>query len=1223
MPLAICPSSEELEAFATGELLSPRFEEIVEHLETCPRCQADLAALKLSNDPLQEILAQPPVKSPFEDETAYERQAALVAAPWDGRPTLTPAQPPAQATQAGTEQPPAITQAGRYHLEECIGEGGMGIVFRAHDPDFRRPLAVKVLKEKYKDRPDMVARFLKEAQITGQLQHPGVPPVHEIGRLSDGRPFLAMKLIEGRNLLDLLRERPDPHHDLPRFLTLFEHVCQTLAYALSRRVIHRDLKPENIMVGAFGEVQVMDWGLAKVLSGASPESSDTAAASTMNALHTDTVVGLSRKGDVIGTLRYMPPEQACGEIDRLDERSDVFGLGAILCVILTGEPPYRADSLEELFEQARNADLRDAFARLDSCQADAELVALAKHCLAKDQTDRPRDAAAVAETVAAYQASVQERLRRAELERAAAEAKAREERKRRWLAVGSVLIVLLVVGGGFLATYLQYRQTVEEKNRSDRLVTEKSELLVKAQKRNALSALDTAQRHFGDHEGNLGLLWLGRALEDAPANDRDLQRVVRANLTAWVERAHRLTDVLPHASGAVLDLALSPDGRTVATASGNSGRLWDLATGTVRGPSLDHADLVRSIAFSPDGELVVTAGGDGVAQMWNVANGTRHGPPLRHTDVVQGAVFSPKGQTVLTWSNDHTARFWDLATGNSADPPLRHDGPVFHAAFSGDGLVVLTLSSDKTARLWSVERKHCLHNWRHPAGFSAGAFCTDHRSLLLASGNNTLEMYALDGSLLWKASSAHQGSITTVAFSPGGESIVSASADATARIWDARTGKPRFPEFGHNGLVRAASFDPQGRVLVTCSQDNTARIWDVDTASPLGLPLYHEGWVRAAVFARDGQTLLTASRDSKVRLWRPTLFRAETVRLSHDAKVWASAFHPDGTRILTAWGEPCAAGTSQFWDLRNGQRSGPTFAHDSTVFALAMSQDGRRFASTSADGTAQVWDCETGSSIGSRLVHKGYVTSVAFHPNGKQVLTGSLDYTAQLWEWESGKKIRTLPHSSDVWAVAISWSGRTAATGCGDRRAYLWALDNKDSGPMPLEHQGRVLAVAFGHNDRFVATGSADKTARLWDTRSGDQICSLKHPEIVQSIALAPDGRTLATGCHDGFARLWDVATERLIGPPLAINARSFSDPPSVNKIWTVSFSSDGTQFLSGGEDKTASVWPVPVPDCDSVRDILLRLQVITGLELDTAGAPCELDLEDWRAKRQFLSRDQ
>jgi hypothetical protein len=165
----------------------------------------------------------------------------------------------------GTSGSP-LAQAGRYKIEGELARGGMGVVLRARDPDLNRPLAVKVLGEQYRGDAGLERRFREEAQITGQLQHPGIPPVHEVGVLPDGRPFFAMKLIEGRTLAALLGQRPSPADDLPRFVAIFEQVCQTLAYAHSRGVIHRDLKPSNIMVGAFGEVQVMDWGLAKVLA---------------------------------------------------------------------------------------------------------------------------------------------------------------------------------------------------------------------------------------------------------------------------------------------------------------------------------------------------------------------------------------------------------------------------------------------------------------------------------------------------------------------------------------------------------------------------------------------------------------------------------------------------------------------------------------------------------------------------------------------------------------------------------------------------------------------------------------------------------------------------------------------------------------------------------------------------------------------------------------------
>lgn len=303
----------------------------------------------------------------------------------------------------------------RYTIEREIGHGGMGDVYRARDEQLGRTLAVKVLQEKHQHNGDLQSRFLEEARLTGQLQHPGIPPLHELGTTCDDRPFFSMKLVKGQTLADLLRGRKDPGEELSRFVSMFLQVCQTVAYAHAHRVIHRDLKPSNIMVGAFGEVQVMDWGLAKVVTGEGPTEEGVEGASTIRTGRPAGEEPGTEPGSVLGTWQFMAPEQARGETHRLDERCDVFGLGAVLSVILTGEPPYT-----ETRDLARRGDLAAAMERLDACRADAELVGLCKECLAAERNDRPRHAGMVATGVADYQAAVQERLRQAELRQAQA-----------------------------------------------------------------------------------------------------------------------------------------------------------------------------------------------------------------------------------------------------------------------------------------------------------------------------------------------------------------------------------------------------------------------------------------------------------------------------------------------------------------------------------------------------------------------------------------------------------------------------------------------------------------------------------------------------------------------------------------------------------------------------------------------------------------------------------
>ncbi len=325
-----------------------------------------------------------------------------------------------------------------YAVAREIARGGMGAVYRAHDPKLDRPVAIKVMHPGQDG-----ARFVIESKVTAQLTHPGIPPVYDLGELPGGAPFLVMKLVEGHTFADELKT-PDRGAELLRRLGAFEAICQTVGFAHARGFVHRDLKPGNVMIGSFGEVLVMDWGLAKRIG---------AAQTTSSAEDTDDL-GNPRGGEtpvstVKGTPAYMAPEQARGE--EIDARTDVFALGGILAALLTGRPPFPGTSAGEAVQKAIRADLSACYASLDGCGADAELIALAKRCLAADRAERFADGKAVAEVVAAYRAGVEERLRRAERDRAVSEAEAREQRKRRQvqLALLAALALLLAAGGAF------------------------------------------------------------------------------------------------------------------------------------------------------------------------------------------------------------------------------------------------------------------------------------------------------------------------------------------------------------------------------------------------------------------------------------------------------------------------------------------------------------------------------------------------------------------------------------------------------------------------------------------------------------------------------------------------------------------------------------------------------------------------------------------------------
>lgn len=393
---------------------------------------------------------------------------------------------------------------GRYRFMAEIGRGGVGVVYRGRDQDLGRDVAMKVLRPEHANRQEILDRFVEEAQIGGQLQHPGIVPVYEMGLQHGDQPYFAMKLVKGETLADLLERRSEPGQERRRFLGYFEQICQTMAYAHAKQVVHRDLKPQNVMVGSFGEVQVVDWGLAKVLK---DDGKDEAhAARTPSASEIATVrsspdhESQSLVGSMMGTPEYMPPEQAHGDVERMDQRSDVFGLGAVLCEVLTGRPPYTIEH-GDLIVQAARAALEPAFERLEGCGADETLIELTRQCLAPAREARPNSAQEVADVMAEYLSAVEERARDAKVKAAAARVRARAT-----LALSIVILLLLATATGW---YLFVQS--ETQARRD------------AAERRVASALNEASVRLGlARAGGIGDLELWSRVEDAVANAQSL-----------------------------------------------------------------------------------------------------------------------------------------------------------------------------------------------------------------------------------------------------------------------------------------------------------------------------------------------------------------------------------------------------------------------------------------------------------------------------------------------------------------------------------------------------------------------------------------------------------------------------------------------------------------------------------------------------------------------------
>jgi len=345
-----------------------------------------------------------------------------------------------------------------YRVEESIGRGGVGDVYRVADPELGRELAIKILRREHANDTELVRRFRDEARLCGQLTHPGIVEVHEMGSLQDRRPYFTMRLVEGETFANILRRRADPTQDRHECLKILTRMCQTLAYVHAKDVMHGDIKPHNVMVGAFGEVQLMDWGFAHHRKAAAhlPETATL------------------RVG---GTPAYMAPEQT-GPSSSLTLATDVFCIGAILCEILTGRPPYAGASKNEVIDLAAQARLEDAHERLESCGAERSLVDLAHACLRQRPEDRPPDAGAVAQRLNSYFDHIEDHAREMEFQAAAARASLEQTRRARRLGFA---LMACFAGGVFLVSGMVLWNASEREARR----TQISEAVADAMRRTA------------------------------------------------------------------------------------------------------------------------------------------------------------------------------------------------------------------------------------------------------------------------------------------------------------------------------------------------------------------------------------------------------------------------------------------------------------------------------------------------------------------------------------------------------------------------------------------------------------------------------------------------------------------------------------------------------------------------------------------------------------------
>jgi WD40 repeat protein/serine/threonine protein kinase len=1058
------------------------------------------------------------------------------------------------AATAGHDSTTFLSSFQRYVLGEEIARGGMGAVLRAFDTVLQREVAVKVLHEKYSPSSAAARRFDDEARITGQLQHPNIPAVHDLGALPDGRPFLAMKLIKGVTLEELLKTRTSPEHDRGRFVAVFEQICQAVAYAHAHDVIHRDLKPQNVMVGAFGEVQVMDWGLAKVLSsgGRQPPENDPEATSPGTEIKSmrDSEDLLTQAGSILGTPAYMPPEQALGAVHEVDSRSDVFGLGGILASILTGKPPFVGDTGETTRVMAARGEVAECFARLDGCGADPELVTLCVRCLSPKPVDRPADAGVVAREVGQLRQAADERARQAELDKVKAEGEkksadmqADEQRKRRRVVTISAILMVgaLSVGGitsAFYAIRAQQNALRADLNAGElaNKVTE-VELAQKDAEQKAIEAgraRDTARnaenesrrrlvrqniltgaRNLDAGDPAVALLWFQRAWESDP--DPENESSHRTRIASLLGQQPELLGVCFN-SNRVCDAVFSPDGtRVLARTDGNEAFIWDYVNSRQTVAPLTHSGRIRHVCYSRAGGLVATASADGTACLWNANTGLKlH--TLKHDGPLTWVEFHPTEPKVLTTSEDKTVRLWDTKTGQQLEWKFPSDEIVEHAAFSPNGSRLVVTKKSGTARVWAVDppepvspempQRVADDNERYrfnydtwprfsPDGKAVLSF--KDRQLRIWTGADAVELILLP-------------MVALEAYFVGAGQRIFVTGASNSSVVVGRAEKEVLFSLSHPRNSNIGGVSPDGLCLLTASAGGLIHFWNTTTGQQVWTQRCGD-FASAVSFSRDGTKCLASSQDGTIRVWS-CVRKPEYPAYSKDdgrANVIFNNF-PDGhVENLSPDGQVRIAyrGSNPPKLFAAGAKDGIPLEMPAEFDKAQFCNDGSRVILSGPNALA------TADARSGKLVRP----PISIGQGGKTFHLKRVNRDASLVAlWDDPKTISV-------------WSLTTGQRVFGPTR-------NDNPGKLifgPATSSGLVSDMALSPNGRHVAVfTNSSGTLTVYDVEDGRMRHHAKwFRGAVTGLSFSTDSRRIFVWTTDGTARVFDTEDGRPIGPSI------------------------------------------------------------------------------------------
>jgi WD40 repeat protein/serine/threonine protein kinase len=1109
------------------------------------------------------------------------------------------------------DEPLSGRQLGDYRIVRELGRGGMGVVYEAEQLSMGRRVALKVLPFAALVQDKTLHRFRNEVRAAAALDHDHIVPIYSVGE-ERGVHYYAMQLVRGQSLaqaVEELRKQRDVGYSMldvgSKHSTNIQHpasniqdrasssdthtiaalstvapyssseyyrtiarlgiqAAEALQHAHDQGVLHRDIKPSNLLLDRDGKLYVADFGLARIEADA----------------------GMTMTGDLVGTLRYMAPEQALAKRVVIDHRADVYSLGATLYELLALEPAFHETDRAELLKQIAFEEPRPL--RKVDRRIPAELETIVLKAMAKSREDRYQTAQQLASDLAAF---LENRPIIARPPSAADRLQKWGRRNRAlvalFFAAVTLIAIVATVSGSLLAVAYRgeqmQRHLAEERLSSSRR-----------------SAYNLQLAHVRDIWQRDSVLAYQR-LEDpelCPPEFRDFTWRFYRRLC----RPDRFTlnrDDTPKTSAvysAKHGLVVSGD------VDGVLG-VWNADTGVNIARHGDHTDIITDLEIAPNEELLASASRDSSVRLWTIDRANA-ASPVKEKCVVLGrggpvmdVAFSPDGSTLAGGDTDKAIHLWDVETGKEI-------GVYGTGRRMGQRILALTFSPSGTYFAAASESSH-VWIWRakdsEPVARVGGEDLTSSLPLafapdesILAVGGRSITLWNWANKERIGTLPGHSGhEVSGIDFSADGKQLISAGFDGKLRFWDVAALKQQFYLSGHSDRVSSLYYSRSTGSATTASYDGTVKFWNLNKNLEERTLQVAGGAANTVAFRPQSHQFVSANVGDIAELWNAEDGQQLGQFVGHQDDVECAGFSPDGLLLATAGRDR----TVRLWDPQTFQELAKLDGHTDRVNVLAFSPDGRLLASGGLDRSIRIWDVQSRQFLRELAGHTDRVWALGFSPDGRQLVATSRDGTIRFWDPATGYKLELLrePSGAGVGCCAFSPDGHTLATGTsrisqqGDVSGIvrLWEMPSRKIRRVLHGHTDEVFSVIFSPDGRTLASSSRDGVIRLWDPVTGQERANLPgHKSWVYNVDFSSDGEYMASAGQDGEIKLWSgVAMEE---PPTSnVAAQNLRQDESfktlelhTEKVQDLAIHAGRNLLASIGWGRVIGIWDIPTGAC-------------------------------------------